>query len=106
MEQSRSAFGDLANSSHVESQTTQQLGDTRATSWHVARHRAILAALPEVRELMGPSRVTAVLVIAVCGAQTALAVMLRHAGYLPITVVAFVVGAVLVHALGVLIHEC
>jgi sphingolipid delta-4 desaturase len=73
---------------------------------HFRRRREILAAHPEMRELAGPYRLTPLIIVALVGGQLALAYVLRDAAWWLLLVAAYVGGAVLSHALYVMIHEC
>jgi sphingolipid 4-desaturase/C4-monooxygenase len=66
----------------------------------------MLIAHPEVRALQGPARSSALFIVGVVSLQIAVAVVLRHAPWWLLLPSAYVVGAVLNHALFVLIHEC
>ena len=81
---------------------------------HRARRKAILAAHPEVRELFGFDRRTAVVVLLVVAAQLAIAWALQRAAdaghslgsWWAIGLLAFLVGAVLSHWCAMGVHEC
>ncbi len=73
---------------------------------HRTRRREILAAHPEVRALVGPARSTSMFIVGVVALQLAIALALRSAPWWILLPSAYVVGAILNHALFVLIHEC
>lgn len=79
---------------------------------HYDRRHAILGAHPEIRELFGYDRRTAYVTVAVVVALVALAygverlVTTTEASCGALLVIAFGVGAVLSHWLGMSIHEC
>jgi sphingolipid delta-4 desaturase len=74
-------------------------------AWHVARHRAILAEHPEIRALFGVEPASGAWVVGLAVGQVALALWAgRHSGWV-LAAVAATAGAVVAHALGVLIHE-
>jgi sphingolipid delta-4 desaturase len=76
-----------------------------AVSWHLRRHRAILEEHAAVRELFGADPTSALWVVVLVVAQLALAVW---AGRRPLWVLlglSLTAGAIIAHALGVLIHE-
>lgn len=78
---------------------------TEAFEWHAERRRAILRAHPEVKNLYGRDRSTALWVVLLASIQIALTFA---AGSLPwawVFVLAYGVGAFPAHALGVLVHE-
>ena len=72
---------------------------------HAARTRAILAAHPEVRSLIGKNPWTVAIIAALVAAQLGLAAALAGAPWWMILLVAYGVGALIVHALFVMIHE-
>jgi sphingolipid delta-4 desaturase len=74
-------------------------------TWHARRHRAILRDHPHVRELFGPDPTTAVWIVALVVAQLALAACSARLPAWALLALAATAGAVLAHALGVLIHE-
>jgi sphingolipid delta-4 desaturase len=80
-------------------------GSSGAAAWHVRRHRAIVSDHPRVRDLFGPDPTTAVWAVVLVAAQLALAVWTAGRSLWVVLVVAVTVGAVIAHALGVLIHE-
>jgi sphingolipid delta-4 desaturase len=65
-----------------------------------------LREAPEVAQLFGADRTTAIWVVALVVGQLALAIALHTAPWWLIPVAAALVGAPIAHALGVLIHEC
>ncbi len=73
---------------------------------HVGRSRQILAAHPEVRDLMGPTPSTAFWIAALVAAQMALAFVIAGRPWWLWLPFAYIVGATIDHALWVLIHEC
>jgi sphingolipid delta-4 desaturase len=73
---------------------------------HGARRRAILRAHPEVNGLRGPWAGTAAFVVALVSLAGAGAAWAASAPLGALLVVAYAAGAVLAHALTVLVHEC
>jgi sphingolipid delta-4 desaturase len=73
---------------------------------HALRAREILRSHAEIRGFAGRNPWSALLVLGIAAAQTALAALLGQAPLWAGLVVAFAVGAFLDHALWVLIHEC
>lgn len=73
---------------------------------HLERARAILRAHPELKDLCGPTLVTAPFVLLLVGAQVALAWALRGSPWWALLATAWLVGAFIDHGLWVLIHEC
>ncbi len=73
---------------------------------HLERARAILRAHPELKELCGPTPLTAAFVLLLVGAQVAIAWALRDSPWWALLATAWLVGAFLNHGLWVLIHEC
>ena len=86
--------------------TVPVLPPPEASRWHVLRHRAILLERPEVAHLTGFDCRSAYWVAALVCAQLGIAVGLRHSPGWVLFATAFLAGAPLAHALGVLIHEC
>lgn len=72
---------------------------------HRARTKAILRDHPEVRDLFGTNPWSFALIVAVVGAQLALAYLLRDQSILLIAAVAWCFGAFCNHAMYVMIHE-
>lgn len=73
---------------------------------HAERTGAILRAHPEVRTLIGRTPATAGILCALVGTQLMLAWLLRDAPWWAILTVSYLIGAVISHALFVVIHEC
>jgi sphingolipid delta-4 desaturase len=76
-----------------------------AVAWHLGRHRAILHDHPRVRDLFGADPTSAVWVIVLVALQIALAVSVARRPLWVLATMSLTVGAVIAHALGVLIHE-
>jgi sphingolipid 4-desaturase/C4-monooxygenase len=76
-----------------------------AVSWHLRRHRAILSEHPRVRELFGHDPSSAAWAVALAATQIALGVWVSRTALWGLLALAITVGAVVAHALGVLIHE-
>jgi sphingolipid delta-4 desaturase len=76
-----------------------------AAAWHVQRHRAIVSEHPDVRDLFGPDPTTAVWAVVLVLAQLVLGLWTAGRSLWILLVVAATAGAVIAHALGVLIHE-
>jgi sphingolipid delta-4 desaturase len=72
---------------------------------HRSRGRAILAKHPEVRALTGPNRWTAVIAVALVGAQLAAAALIDALAWWWALALAFLFGAHVVHALYAVLHE-
>lgn len=77
-----------------------------AAGWHAERRARILRAHPEIRALFGPHPATAWLVVLLSATQLGLASFSSVLSWPLVLVSAYVIGAVVAHALGVLIHEC
>lgn len=73
---------------------------------HKARTQAILRAHPEVREFIGKNPWTAAWLVALVAAQFGLTFAARALPWWGNLLLAYAVGAVLVHSLYVMIHEC
>jgi sphingolipid delta-4 desaturase len=73
---------------------------------HFQRRRDILQAHPEVRHLIAKSPWTAAWVFALGAAQFVIAAYVAQAPWWVMLLVAYFVGAVINHALYVLMHEC
>jgi sphingolipid delta-4 desaturase len=73
---------------------------------HIARHRDILRAHPEVRELTGATPSSMAWIVALVLTQFALALLVGHRAWWIWLLVAYLAGATIDHALWVLIHEC
>ena len=73
---------------------------------HVDRGRKLLATHPELRELAGPLRSSAVWVVTLATFQLALAIAVARQPWYVWLPTAYIVGATVDHALWVLIHEC
>src|ERR1700722_15952049 len=76
-----------------------------AVTWHLGRHHAILRDHPEVRRLFGVEPSSAAWVVGLTVAQLALAVWAAGRSTWAMVALSLTVGAVLAHALGMLIHE-
>lgn len=72
---------------------------------HAARTKAILRAHPEMRGYIGKNPWSFLIVVALAAAQLGLAAAVAHAPWWAILLVAYTAGAVIDHALFVLIHE-
>lgn len=72
---------------------------------HHARTKAILGAHPEIRGLIGKNRWSFVVILALVAVQLGLAVAVAGARWWIILLVAYGAGAVIGHALFVMIHE-
>ena len=73
---------------------------------HTSRRREILLAHPEVRDLAGPTPISALWVGLLVISQLSLALLLAGRPWWVWLPVAYFVGATIDHALWVLIHEC
>jgi len=73
---------------------------------HLARTRALLAAHPEARSLVGKDPSTAFWVVAIVAFQIAVSWALRAQPVWALVLVAYAVGAFGDHALWTLIHDC
>jgi sphingolipid delta-4 desaturase len=76
------------------------------TRWHTERHHTILRRHPEIRGLFGANPWSSVAIVVLAAFQLGAAAALRGAPWWVVAVAAFCVGAIVAHALGVLIHEC
>ena len=72
---------------------------------HFRRRKEILAKYPDIKDLAGAYRPTAFVIVLLVAAQLALAFFLRDQPVWLIFVSAYLVGAVISHALYVMIHE-
>jgi sphingolipid delta-4 desaturase len=79
---------------------------TDAVNEHFQRRRDILARHPEVRKLIAKNPWTAVWVVALVAAQFVVAGYIGQTPWWVLLIAAYVVGAVINHALYVLMHEC
>lgn len=73
---------------------------------HLERTRALLKAHPEVRSLFGPLASTAWWVVGIVAVQIIAAILLRHAPWWAVLLLAYGFGAFADHALWTLIHDC
>ncbi|WNG19682.1 fatty acid desaturase [Cystobacter fuscus] len=73
---------------------------------HLERARTILRAHPELKDLCGPTPITAAFVLLLVASQVGLAWALRDSPWWALLAAAWFVGAFLDHGLWVLIHEC
>jgi sphingolipid delta-4 desaturase len=76
-----------------------------AVSWHLDRHRAILHDHPRVRDLFGADPSSAIWAVVLAAVQFAIAVSVARGPVWVALALSLTVGAVIAHALGVLIHE-
>jgi sphingolipid delta-4 desaturase len=76
-----------------------------AVSWHLRRHHAILRDHPRVRELFGVAPSSAAWIVVGAATQLVLAVWASGRPTWVLLALSLTAGAVLAHALGVLIHE-
>lgn len=79
---------------------------TDAVNEHFQRRRDILAKHPEVRKLIAKNPWTAVWVVGLVAAQLVVAANIGQAPWWALLLMAYFVGAVINHALYVLMHEC
>jgi sphingolipid delta-4 desaturase len=73
---------------------------------HIGRRREILAAHPEIRELYGPYRLSALYIALIVAFQFFVAYSLRNQAWWAVAIIAYAVGAFANHSLYVMIHEC
>ncbi len=73
---------------------------------HRERTKGLLKQHPEARDLIGRNPYSVLLIVAVVGVQTALAILANGQPWWVILLVAYGVGAFANHCLFVLIHEC
>lgn len=73
---------------------------------HRSRTKEILAAHPEIRDLIGRNPYTFLAILGIVSLQFVLAFFLRNQPWWLIAVVAYLVGAFANHGLFVMIHEC
>ena len=100
--------------SRTDNHLTKEFTEVDFGEPHRPRRRRILAAHPEVRELFGYDRRTALVVGVVVAAQLGLAAGLQRltdaghvpGGPLPAALLALLVGAVLAHWCAMGVHEC
>jgi sphingolipid 4-desaturase/C4-monooxygenase len=72
---------------------------------HIKRSREILKAHPEVRSLMGRNPWTAVVAISIISLHFAIAIALKSSSWPMVLLSAWTIGAVIDHALFVIIHD-
>jgi sphingolipid 4-desaturase/C4-monooxygenase len=73
---------------------------------HRARTKDILKEHPQVRQLIGKTTTTFWMVLLLVGMQMTLSFFIKDAPWWVLLLVAYFVGAFIVHSLFVLIHEC
>ena len=76
-----------------------------AADAHSERRRALLRSHPEVRDLVGPARLTAIAILLLVGGQTGLAIVLAEGPWWLILLAAYIIGAVANLGCWALIHE-
>jgi sphingolipid delta-4 desaturase len=79
---------------------------TDGPNYHISRRREILAAHPEIRDLYGPYRMSAVYIVLIVAFQLLIAFLLKDFSWWIIAIAAYTVGAFANHSLYVMIHEC
>lgn len=84
----------------------ESIADEELLGGHLERARAIYRRHPEIKTHFGPNRVTFVWIVALVGVQFAAAKFASDLAWWVTPVAAYFVGAVVSHALFVLIHEC
>ena len=72
---------------------------------HTQRRKAILQRYPEVKALFGAYPLSALLLVSLVALQWAVAWLLREQTWYVMVLVAYLIGAVINHALYVLMHE-
>jgi sphingolipid 4-desaturase/C4-monooxygenase len=90
----------------VEDENPSVQTEVVAARWHFDRSRDIVRAHPEVRSLIAPDARTALLIIALVFAHYAIAWGVRDLPWYLALAIAYGIGIVIAHALGVSIHEC
>ncbi len=88
------------------SQTRLEFARSTEKEPHLERARAILRAHPEIKDLCGPTPITAFFVVLLVAGQVGLAWALRDSPWWALLATAWLVGAFIDHGLWVLIHEC
>jgi sphingolipid delta-4 desaturase len=73
---------------------------------HAARTVAILKEHPEIRSLIGKTPLTAVVIVLIVSTQFGLMYFVRDQPWWVVLAVSWTAGAVLIHSLFVMIHEC
>jgi sphingolipid delta-4 desaturase len=73
---------------------------------HPDRARTIMQDHPEVRALFGPNPWSALCLVGIVLLQLALALLIVHVPWWAMLLAAYFVGAILTHAMWVLVHEC
>lgn len=73
---------------------------------HRNRTKEILKQHPEIRQLIGKTRLTFWLIVLLVAMQMALAVFVNNYNWWVVFIAAYLVGAFIDHSLFVLIHEC
>lgn len=79
---------------------------TDAPQVHLAQRRELLRRHPEIRQLAGPSSITALVIVGLVSTQLAFAWLASEIGWGWMVLLAYVGGATVSHALYVMIHEC
>lgn len=85
--------------------TVPPAASSDAVTWHLRRHRAILHEHPEVRDLFGADAWSAAWIGILAVAQLGLAVAASRSALWVMLALSVTAGAVIAHAMGVLIHE-
>jgi len=76
-----------------------------AVTWHLHRHREIMREHAGIRDLFGPDPTSAAWTVALVVVQLVLGIWVGRRPLWVLLVLSVTVGAVIAHALGVLIHE-
>lgn len=74
--------------------------------YHLLRRREIVAKHPDVRQLMGKNRASALWIVGLVALQWAVSAYAADSSWWLIVLAAFLLGAFVNHALYVLMHEC
>ncbi len=85
---------------------SQQFIQSQLSEPHRIRTKQILKQYPEVRSLIGKNPYTIFVIAALVAAQLGIAVFLSGESWWLVTGVAYIIGAFIIHALFVMIHEC
>lgn len=84
---------------------TESFRHTHAPDPHIQNGETIMRDHPEVKQYFGPYRLSGFYIVGVVLLQLLTAFLLRDAGWAPILLSAYVLGAFASHALFVLIHD-
>jgi sphingolipid delta-4 desaturase len=73
---------------------------------HIGRTKEILLRHPELKDLFGNTKSTAIYIFGIVSIQIAISYLLKDSNFWFMLFVAYIAGATFCHALWTLIHEC